>query len=258
MITAIQTGSSLPAADEPAFFLPPDVIFVTVHDGSARLLDMAGRFHAVPAVGALMLRETLAQGTEEAANRVAQEYGVEPRQVQLDLDVFLRELEEQGLLCSPRNRQRGRRPGIGLAGLFLRPALRFIHWAFRSRESKARALLGLARISFSLFGWTRTTAAWQEAHARFPSRQADASQEQTVREVDQAVRAAAANHLFGGECKERGLCCWALARAAGLAAAVVVGIDLFPMAGHCWCEVGPWVLSDDPDRCADYTPVGRW
>jgi hypothetical protein len=258
MITAIQSGSPLPAADESAFSLPPDVIFVTVHDGSARLLDMAGRFHAVPAVGTLMLRETLSQGTEEAANRVAQEYGVELRQVQHDLDIFLRELEDQGLLCSPRNRQRWRRPGIGLARLFLRPALRCIHWAFRSRQWKARALLGLARISFGLFGWTRTIAIWKEAHARFQPRQADEPQEQTVREVDQAVRAAAASHPFKVECKERALCCWALARAAGLDAAVVVGIDLFPVAGHCWCEVGPWTLSDDQERCVYYTPVGRW
>ena len=43
---------------------------------------MAGRFHALTAVGALMFQETLAQGAEAAVNRIAQEYGVEPRQVQ--------------------------------------------------------------------------------------------------------------------------------------------------------------------------------
>jgi hypothetical protein len=258
MITTIQTGPSLPVAHEQAYSLPPDVIFVTVQDGSARLLDMAGRFHAVPAVGALMLQETLARGAEEAANRVAQEYGVEPGQVRHDLDVFLRALEDQGLLRSQRNCQRGRRRSLVLARLFLRPALRFVHWAFRSRESKARALLGLARTSFARFGWARTIAVWKEAHARFPSQQPAEPQEQMVREVDQAVRAAAASHPLQVECKERALCCWALALAAGLEAALVVGINLFPMAGHCWCEVGPWALSDDQDRCADYTPVGRW
>jgi hypothetical protein len=258
MITTTQTRPSLPTAHEPAFFLPPDVIFLTVHDGSARLLDMAGQFHAVPAVGTLMLQESLAHGAEEAANRVAQEYGVEPGQVQNDLEIFLHELQKQGLLCSQRNRRRWGRPTTGLARLVLQPALACIYRAFRSRESKARALLGLARISFGLFGWTRTIAVWQEAHARFPSWQAAQTDEQTARAADQAVRAAAASHPFETECKERALCCWALARSVGLDAALVVGINLFPLAGHCWCEVGSWTLSDDEDRCVAYTPVGRW
>jgi hypothetical protein len=258
MITTVQTRSSSSPPVAADFCLPPDVLFVTVHDGSARLLDMAGRFHAVPAVGALMLRETLARGTAAAVNQIAEEYGVDAGQVQQDLDVFLRELEGQGLLCSRRNRQGWRVANINLARLLLRPALSWIHRAIRGREAKARALLGLARTSFALFGWTRTIAVWKEAHAHFASRQARESEEQTVRAVDQAVRIAAAGHLFAPECKERGLSCWALARAAGFDAALVVGIDLFPLAGHCWCEVGPWTLSDDPDRCANYTPVGEW
>jgi hypothetical protein len=59
VITSIQAYSVSPKEREVAYFLPPDVILVTVDDGSARLLDMAGGFHAVPAVGALMLKETL-------------------------------------------------------------------------------------------------------------------------------------------------------------------------------------------------------
>jgi hypothetical protein len=258
MIAGIQTRSSLQPSDAAAFSLAPDVIFVTVHDGSARLLNMAGRFHAVPAVGTLMLQQTLAHGADAAVQRIAQEYGVEPRQVQRDLDVFLRELEGQGLLCSVANRQCRRAAGVGLARLILRPALYGIERLFRASESKARALLGLARISFGLFGWTRTIAVWKEAHSRFAYRQTGEAEEQTVRAVDQTVRAAAACHPFEVECKERALCCWALARSAGLDAALVVGINLFPLAGHCWCEVGSLTLSDNQDRCANYTPVGRW
>jgi hypothetical protein len=258
MIATIQTRSSLQPSDAAVFSLAHDVIFVTVHDGSARLLDMAGRFHAVPAVGTLMLQETLAHGAEAAVQRITQEYGVKPGQVQHDLDVFLRELENQGLLCSLENRQRRRGAGAWLARLVLRPALSAIQRLFRAPESKARALLGLARISFGLFGWTRTIAVWKEAHAHLASRQAGEPDKQAVRAVDQAVRVAAASHPFAVECKERALCCWALARSAGLHAALVVGINLFPLAGHCWCEVGPQTLSDNQDRCADYTPVGRW
>jgi hypothetical protein len=258
MITTIQTRFSRSAAPEAEFALPPDVIFVTVHDGSARLLDMAGRFHAVPAIGARMLQETLQFGRGEAGRRIAQEYGAAPWQVQTDLDVFLRELQEQGLLCKQGERRSCGGLAAGLARLFLRPALSWIHGVLRSADSKAPAILGLARLSFALLGWTRTIAIWKEAHAGFASRQADKGKEQAIRTLDQAVRAAAASHPFEVACKERALCCWALARAAGLAASLVVGIELFPLVGHCWCEVGPQTLSDDPDWCASFVPVGKW
>jgi hypothetical protein len=258
MITTIQTHPGVPAGQQAEFSLPPDVIFVSVHDGSARLLNMAGCFHAVPAVGALMLRETLGRGAGAAVQRIAQEYGVEPRQVRKDLDDFLRELEDQGLLYSLGNPQPRRGTGVGLARLFLRPALHGIQRLCRAPELRARALLGLARISFRLFGWTRTIAVWKEAHGRFATRPAGEPEQKTIRALDQAVRSAAASHPFEVECKERALCCWSLARSVGLDAALVVGINLLPLAGHCWCEVGSQLLSDNQDHCADYTPVGRW
>jgi hypothetical protein len=119
--------------------------------------------------------------------------------------------------------------------------------------------LALARLSFALFGWTRTVAVWQEAHAHFPTRQAGVGDAETIRALDRIVRAAVAGHPIAVACKERALCSWSLARAAaGLHAALVVGIDLFPMAGHCWCEVGTQTLGDDRDRCDHFTPVGRW
>ena len=56
----------------------------------------------------------------------------------------------------------------------------------------------------------------------------------------------------------RALCSWSLARAAGLHAALVVGIDLFPIAAHCWCEVGTQTLGDEREHCNSFTPVARW
>ena len=82
--------------------------------------------------------------------------------------------------------------------------------------------------------------------------------EPTVQTIDAAVRGAASRHAFSVECKERSLSCWSLARAAGLPATVVLGINLFPVAGHCWCESGPWTLSDYEDRCQNFTPVVRY
>ncbi len=262
LITSIETCPPLPlqrhTGREPGYVLAPDVILVTVEDGSARLLDMAGSFHAVPEVGARMLKETLAHGPDAAAAHIAQDYGVVPRQVRDDLAVFLRDLEDKGLVCSARSRGSRRRRGFGLASLVLTPALRALH-RVRSSKTKSRALLALARFSFALFGWTRTIAVWQEAHAGFPARPAGESNAETLKAVDTAVREAAAGHPVAVACKERALTAWSLARAAGLDASVVVGIALFPIVGHCWCEAGAQTLGDGSARdhhC--YTPVARW
>jgi hypothetical protein len=72
------------------------------------------------------------------------------------------------------------------------------------------------------------------------------------------VRAAVAGHPFAVACKERALCSWSLARTAGLRATLIVGIELFPIAGHCWCEVSERPLGDDQGRCDQFTPVARW
>ncbi|MFZ1106009.1 MAG: lasso peptide biosynthesis B2 protein [Hyphomicrobiaceae bacterium] len=256
MIVSIRTCPALATAPAAEYALPQDVILVMVRDGSARLLDMAGNFHAVPPVGARMLQETLANGATAAATRIAEDYGVAHRQVEDDLAVFLRDLEKQGLLCSQRDRRRS--GALGVARLLLRPALSAAHRLLRSPDKQARALLGLARLSFALFGWTATVAVWQEAHAHLPARQAGGHDAETVQALDRTVRAAVAGHPVAVACKERALCSWSLARTAGLNASLIVGIELFPMAGHCWCEVAARPLGDDQDRCDQFTPVARW
>jgi hypothetical protein len=250
--------SPKPKEREAAYFLPPDVILVTVGDGSARLLDMAGGFHAVPAVGARMLKETLANGADAAATRIAADYGVARQQVRKDLTVYLGDLEKQGLLCRERSHRGRAGSATGLARLLLRPSIHATHRLLRSPKAKARSLLALARLSCTLFGWSRTIAVWKDAHARFSARPADERDAETIEALDRAVRAAVASHPISVACKERSLCSWALARAAGLDASVVVGVFLFPIAGHCWCEVGSQLLGDDHERCIEYTPVARW
>ena len=82
--------------------------------------------------------------------------------------------------------------------------------------------------------------------------------ESGVRALDDALRQTAAGHLLVMACKERALSCWALLRWAGAPAALVVGLDLFPLTGHCWCEVGSRIVTDFEDRCASYMPVARY
>jgi hypothetical protein len=261
VITSIQISAASPTERQPEYFLPPDVILLTIDDGSARLLDMAGSFHAVSAVGARMLKETLATGPDMAVTRIAQDYGVAPQQVSDDLAVFLRGLENEGLLCGRLRRLRQGRSGFGLASLVVKPSLRATHQVLRSPKTKGFTLLALARLSFAFFGWTRTITVWQEAHAHLPARQADERDAETLRALDTAVRAAASGHPVAVACKERALCSWSLARSEGLCASLVVGIALSPMAGHCWCEVGTQTLGeDDPEhrKYFYYKPVARW
>ncbi len=261
MITSIQTCAAPATERQPDYFLPSSVIFLTVDDGSARLLDMAGSFHAMSTVGARMLQETLATGPDMAVTRIAQDYGVAPQQVSDDLAIFLRDLTNKGLLYSrhhPLTRGRG---SFGLARLALKPCLRATHRVLRSAKARGFTLLALARLSFAFFGWARTIAVWQDAHAHFPARQPDERDADTIRAVDMAVRAAASSHPVAVACKERALCSWSLARAEGLQASLVVGIALSPMAGHCWCEVGTQTLGEEDPECREYfyyRPVARW
>ena len=257
VITGVQQGTADREATTPqGFCLSPDVILVTVDDGSARMLDMTENFHAVSAVGARMLQTTLAVGVESAIPLLAQHYHADRQQIAADLNSFLSDLESQGLL-----RRHGQRLAAGdrgrLVTKLMSGIIRIVH-LLPKPTTKAWLFLLLARLSFPLLGWTRTVQVWRQAHAHFPSHKAGDADKEALEVLDCTVRSTASGHLVTMMCKERALCCWALARAAGFDAALVVGIDLFPIAGHCWCEVGAATPGDDTDRIAKFAPVGRW
>jgi len=76
--------------------------------------------------------------------------------------------------------------------------------------------------------------------------------------LERVVRDCFARSLLRAECKERSLLYWALARRFGVEASLIVGIRLYPFGGHCWCESGGQVLTEDPYCCAAYQPVLRY
>lgn len=234
------------------FLLKEDVVVVFAQDDSARLLDMAGEFHAISAVGAAMLREALNQDLERAARTLAEQYRTPEDVIRQDLLEFVTELENVGLLRRRGNTNRRPKWQQWTTGI-LGAALWLLQARFGSPVRRATRLMTLARISCRLFGWSRTVAAWQRA---FSMRKSPTSY--SAQEIDEFVRAAAACHILTVECKERGLACWALLRQAGVAAECVVGINLFPLEGHCWCEAGSIILSDYPDRCQTFFPVLRY
>jgi Transglutaminase-like superfamily len=235
--------------------LAPQVIFLRLQDGSARLLDLGGNFYAISQTGAQMLYETLTMGTATVATRLATEYHAELSQVHNDLQAFLRDLEQKRII-SHKKRSRGTFQKKNTFSLLILMLLLHCISVFPNRlERKAWALLTLASVSIRIFGWPKTIAGWHSSLQKHVPSGTTTQLEQTVREIDEVVRSVAARHLLHVECKERALSCWWLLSSAGFSAQLVLGVNLFPLECHCWCETGPFVLSDDRDWCEQFTPV---
>jgi hypothetical protein len=253
--TIISAETAIGGVSQPGYVLAPDVILVLVRDGTGRLLDLGGSFYALAATAATMLHEALREDPLRAAARLAARYKVQEQQIWGDLRRFLNELERKGLI---RHRGLGLRLSKRrwlLASLAVRPILRGIHAWPGSVRVKAKVLLGLAYLSLRLLGLSGTIAAWRQYHRHSRAWEGHGDRETVVREVDEAVRCGATYHFLNTECKERALCCWSLLRAHGFPAQIVLGIALYPFAGHCWCELDGQVLTDDEDRCERFTPV---
>ncbi len=236
---------------EQPWQLAPDVLIAAAPDGSARLLHMGGDFHAISVIGALMLKLTLEHGEAHAVREIARQYDADEGQIRADLDAFLGELRGKRLLI----RKDAARAGDGWTSSILRAQLWMVCHCLPIPKVRLFALLWLASFSFRWFGWGTTVAVWTRFFPQGTVTPDEASWISRARAIDEHVRHAAAGHLFRMECKERALCCWAMARRAGLPASLVVGIQFCPLAGHCWCESGPCVLSDDKEHCALYAPI---
>lgn len=123
-------------------------------------------------------------------------------------------------------------------------------------ERQAWWLLLLAYVAIRCWGWPATVRCWQRFY-RDRGREGVAlrNRPEWIDRVEAAVRTATAHHVLPVACKERALCGWGLLCAHGLPAKLVLGIELFPLASHCWCQLGERVVGDLPERCARFTPV---
>lgn len=238
-----------------AYRLAPDVILLRIQDGSARLLNLRGNFYALSQSGAQMLEETLREGFAPAALHIATAYRTDVSRVQNDLHAFLHDLEQKQLIQQVRRHQDMFQKKNIWPRLVLLPVLRLIFFSPLSLEKKSWTLLTLAAVAIRLFGWPGTVANWHSSLQKYAPRGPAAPLEPSIQEIDQAVRSVAAGHPFHVECKERALCCWWLLSAAGFSPTLVIGVGLFPLACHCWCETGQFVVSDDQDRCAQFVPI---
>jgi hypothetical protein len=249
----------LSAMEFPAkcFRLASSVFLVPVLDGSARLLDLNGRFFAISTVGADMLRLTIDQGQEAAVRTVSARYSQAPEQVSADLRAFLRELEKAGLIMPAGGHDV--RPVLRrvLARCLMASALCGVNQVKISR-SRVWLMLALAKLSFALCGWSATVDACTQPHRPDDQHTSGDQVARIVDTVDKAVRHVAARHPFPIECKERALCCWVLARQANVPAELIVGVCLYPFEAHCWCEVNARTFSDERDQCERFQAVARY
>jgi hypothetical protein len=246
----------IPAGTPVRDRLAQDVIFV--HDGERGcLLDLGGQFYALSALATRMLQLSLSQGRGTAVRSLAVEYGQPEAVVRGDLQAFLGKLQRQHLVAGTPP---GRLAGVAdlLAAVLVVPTLALVLGCLRSPYARATALLTLTRLSFPVFGWSRTVALWDGATRRHRSRVPAKTPAALARAVVSVVCRAAARHVLQTECKERALCCWALLRALGLRPDLVVGISLYPVQGHCWCQAGDLILGDHRERCETFTPVRHY
>jgi Transglutaminase-like superfamily len=244
-----QTMEAAPSADV-SYRLAPDVVWLDGQDGTARLLNLRGSFFALSRIAAEMLRLALRQGIPATVEQISSQYHVAPHEVETDLQPLLSRLHRSGVLARTDHSQRVQTSYKELvaAGLF-----RCLLIGAGSLDARAWRMLAFARVAFPFLGWPTTIRVF--ARQSDPQRWRRKEAQPTVGQVDRAVRAAASRHWLQVECKERAAACWCLLRQSGIPAKLIVGVNLFPLEGHCWCEAGGEALSDYPDRCDSFTPV---
>jgi hypothetical protein len=242
---------------DSVYALAPQVVFSPGQDGSARLLDMGGKFFALSKSAAEMVSGLLEHDVDATVATLAEQYDVEPQRVRDDVLALATNLRRQGLL-----RQRGAPAVLHLrsfgATLLMDLAIGVARCRALSQYVQATLLLLLARISFALYGWARTVAACRSRLSGQAAPTSTDTRQLQAQAVAEAVRQAAAHLLVPVACKEKALTSWILARFAGISADLIVGLQSYPLVGHCWCEAGPWNLSDDRERCAAFAPVLRY
>jgi hypothetical protein len=167
---------------------------------------------------------------------MARDHGTDEERVRADWTALLGTLRRKHLVVADGSARRRALPG------------RLSLWL----------LLALAWLSLRFFGWSRTIRLWC-GECRPAAGPWHASLEPLVRELDRAVRAAAALHPLSPQCKERAVVAWHILRNRwGLPAELVVGALAFPFAAHAWVECGPLTVTDERARCELYTPAVRY
>jgi hypothetical protein len=242
---------------ENRYTLPPHVLWIDAEDGTGRLLNLDGDVYALDRNGAYLLKTLLSEGLHRAIRSVATDCAVPPERVERDLASFIADLERLGLLTNA-NASGGRRERpTCFSNVVLGLLLRLIRSAVRSPTVRAWTLLPLTKTSLRCLGWSRTISVIEGSFSGASAEGTNAATQSEASSIGKMVSDVASKHFVRAECKERGVTCWTLLRWSGIPADLVIGVDLGPFNGHCWCESSAGVLADDSERCRRYRPVYR-
>jgi len=259
LIKSVMSTRTQDATASDGYCLSENVFFVVAEDGTGRLLDLAGNVCAITTTGTVMLEMVLrGQDFDRACDALADRFRADLQQVYRDMKAFLLDLERQHLLAPPGSTRRrtwsvGRKLCWLIAPILYLCAFKPDRWL----KAKVWVLLTVAYISTRAFGWPNTVSVWESCTSPRLGRQGKSSDDGgMLSTIDAVATRAIARHPLNLGCRERALCCQALARAAGLPAKIVLGIELFPFALHCWCESRSRILADRYEgRCDRYTPL---
>ena len=192
-----------------------------------------------------LLGDVARRGRSEAVRAAARLYRVPEQRVAADLGELLRQLPP-GIDTGAAAPRGGWVDPLAVAALSL---LRRVG----PPRLRAWVLLAAARVCFATVGWSRTLGWWTSLPTRGRPGGSPGA------EIDVRVRHSATGSVLGHTCKERAVACLAEARAAGLGAAVVLGLSFYPLATHSWCVLDDGVvLGDHPDVCAAFDTVALY
>jgi Transglutaminase-like superfamily/Coenzyme PQQ synthesis protein D (PqqD) len=234
-----------------ALRMHPDVVVVERPDGTSWLLHMSANTLRLDGDSTQLLKSILDRGPEDSAREIAQRFGVDEEEVRRDVSDFVNDLRKQRVLvtsAAPQN-------SGGMPARMIDKALALADRPSRHMRRRAWALLLVARIAVALFGWAATIRAWER---RYPQPAEPRHDHDALDLIDFVVRDTAARSLLHHECKERGLACLAMARRAGVAADLLIGLTYSPLAAHVWVECGGRIISDVPEHCTPYEKVMRY
>ena len=277
-----------PQDHQSDYALGSQVIALQLQDGTARLLDLDSKFHVVSKTGCLILFETLKSGHQNAIDRLISDYAIDRSLAEMDVENFLDRLEQEKLIyrtttavSAQSQKQWNLRSILKFVLLLLLRCIGLLPGSIPVvLEIKIWALLTLAYISVRLWNWSKTVEFWRAQLSSSSLRieqnnfeanninQNNVNQNKTdqnsgnpssiaeyIHTVNQRIRSITAYHPLHIACKERSLCGWWLMRSVGIPAKLHLGVNLFPLSSHAWCDVGGEIVADDPERCTAFTPV---
>lgn len=238
--------------------LSPNVLLLRLPDGTGQLLDLEGEFHALSNTAVEMLHDILDGDTTSAANKSALRYSVPLSMVRGDLDSFLRDLTERGLIRRSHETSRPARRRSTILSRIVLTSLRATHARTSSINMRMAALMTLSYVSVRMLGWPQAVATWQACYRERPTSADTASDRRRLADfIGETTRRFRAHYPLPLDCKDQALCSWALLRDQGLRPTLVVGVA-YPVAFHCWCELDGVFVGDDEYTCQNYTPVARY